>query len=301
MTRHDHEQANLPAANETNDTYPQAQNAPLLRIQHATVVKGHGKRVLDDISLEIHEGDHTAILGPNGSGKSSLLKLITRDDYPLARADGDPPVTIFGRDRWNVFALRSLLGIVSADLYHAVTTSSHGRRHGLDVAVSGFFASHGLFPHHEVTSDMRQRAAEALALMGATHLAERPVAELSTGEARRLLIARALVSDPRALLLDEPTVGLDLLAMHRFLETLRGVAQRGKTLILVTHHVEEILPEVERVILLKDGRIFLAGPKRDVLTSHHLSDLFEAPVRISENAAGYYTATIDAYEQPPKT
>lgn len=294
MTRHDHEQTAVSTASATNNTYPDPHNTPLLRIHHATVVKGHGKRVLDDITLEIHESEHTAILGPNGSGKSSLLKLITRDYYPLAHADGDPPVTIFGRDRWDVFALRSLLGIVSADLYQAFATGAHGRRRGLDVATSGFFASHGLFPHHEVTDDMRHRAAEALALMGASHLAERPVAELSTGEARRLLIARALVHDPRALLLDEPTAGLDLLAMHRFLETLRGVAQRGKTLILVTHHVEEILPEIERVILLKDGQIALAGPKRDVLTSRHLSELFDAPIRITEGAAGYYTATIDA-------
>jgi iron complex transport system ATP-binding protein len=294
VTRHDPERTRISTASETYDTHPEAQNAPLLRIQHATVIKGHGKRVLDDISLEIREGEHTAILGPNGSGKSSLLKLITRDYYPLARDGGDPPVTIFGRDRWDVFTLRSLLGIVSADLYHAFTTSSHGRRHGLDVAISGFFASHGLFPHHEVTDDMRRRAAAALALMGASHLAERSVAELSTGEVRRLLIARALVPDPRALLLDEPTAGLDLLAMHRFLETLGGVAQRGKTLILVTHHVEEILPEIERVILLKDGQIFLSGPKRDVLTSQHLSELFDAPIRITESATGYYAATIDA-------
>lgn len=293
MARHDHDQAHISTASELSETYPNAHTPPLLRIQHATVVKGHGKRLLDDISLEIHEGQHTAILGPNGSGKSSLLKLITRDYYPLAHANGDPPVTIFGRDRWDVFALRSLLGIVSADLYNAFTTGTHGRRRGLDVATSGFFASHGLFPHHDVTDEMRHRAATALALMGASHLAERPVAELSTGEARRLLIARALVSDPRALLLDEPTAGLDLLAMHRFLETLRGVAQRGKTLILVTHHVEEILPEIERVILLKDGQVFLAGPKHDILTSQHLSALFEAPVRISMAASGYYAATID--------
>ena len=285
---------NVSTASETIRIHPEAHNASLLRIQHATVIKGHGKHVLDDISLEIREGEHTAILGPNGSGKSSLLKLITREYYPLARDGGDPAVTIFGRDRWDVFELRSLLGIVSADLYHAFTTSGHGRRRGLDVAISGFFASHGLFPHHDVTDEMRQRAAEALALMGAAHLAERPVAELSTGEARRLLIARALVPDPRALILDEPTAGLDLLAMHRFLETLGRVAQRGKTLILVTHHVEEILPEIERVILLKDGQIFLAGPKREILTSRHLSELFETPVRISATAPGYYAASIEA-------
>src|SRR6266566_1744145 len=98
------------------------------------------------------------------------------------------------------------------------------------------------------------------------------------------------VFEPRALVLDEPTTGLDLLASHRFLETLRTIARHGKTIILVTHHIEEILPEIQRVILLKDGRVFLDGPKDVVLTTHHISALFAAPIHIQAGAAGYYKA-----------
>ncbi|MBV9849510.1 MAG: ATP-binding cassette domain-containing protein [Armatimonadetes bacterium] len=258
----------------------------LLRIDGATLVKG-GRRILDGLSLEVTEGQHTAILGPNGSGKSSLIKLITRQHYPLARADGPPPVTIFGRARWDIFELRALLGIVSSDLHQEFTGVA--RLRGEEAVLSGFFAGLGLAAHHAVTPGMQERAQAALAWMEASALADKPLAEMSTGEARRVLIARALVTDPRALLLDEPTAGLDLVARRRFLETLRRVAARGKTVILVTHHVEEVLPEIGRVVLLRDGHVFRDGPKRDVLTTETLSALFGTPVHVREQA-GYFTA-----------
>ncbi len=261
-------------------------DAPLLRIDAAMLVRG-GRRILDGLSLEVRQGEHTAILGPNGSGKSSLVKLITRQHHPLAHADRRPAMTIFGRDRWDVFALRSLLGIVSADL-HAAFVGDAGMV-GLDAVVSGFFAAQGLASHHAVTPDMTRRGVEALAQAGAAFLAERPLATMSTGEARRVLIARALVHDPRALLLDEPTTGLDLIARQRFLETLGGIARRGKTILLVTHHVEEVLPDIGRVILMQGGRIFRDGDKADVLTSENLTALFGAPVGVTESG-GYYAA-----------
>ena len=259
---------------------------PLLKIDRATLVKG-GTRILDDLSLTIAPGEHTAIVGPNGSGKSSLIKLITRQHYPLAGEDDKPKVTIFGRDRWDVFELRTLLGIVSADLHQ--TFVNDNVLTGLEVILSGFFASQGLARHHAVTPAMQERAQEVLDLMEAAPLADKPMAQMSTGEARRVLIARALVHDPRALLLDEPTTGLDLIARRRFLETLRRIARRGTTVILVTHHVEEILPEIGRVVLMQGGRAFRDGPKRDVLTAQNLMALFDAPVHIREEA-GYYTA-----------
>lgn len=259
---------------------------PLLRIDRATLVKG-GARILDGLSLTIAAGEHTAIVGPNGSGKSSLIKLITRQHYPLAGADGKPKITLFDRARWDVFELRTLLGIVSADLHQ--TFVSDGALTGLEVILSGFFAAQGLAKHHAVTAAMQGRAQEALDLMEAAPLAGKPMAHMSTGEARRILIARALVHDPRALLLDEPTTGLDLIARRRFLETLRGIARRGMTVILVTHHVEEILPEIGRVVLMKGGAVFRDGPKGDVLTPPNLSALFDAPVQVREEA-GYYAA-----------
>ncbi len=259
---------------------------PLLQICNASVVKS-GKFLLENLSLEIASGQHTAILGPNGSGKSTLIKLITRQLYPLKREGMSFSLSIFGRERWNVFELRGLLGIVSADLHQAFTGDDAAL--GQDVVLSGFFSSQGLARHHAVTSEMRERAQEALTRVEAAHLAERPLNQLSTGEARRVLIARALVFDPPALLLDEPTTGLDLAARRRFLETLRDLARQGKTLLLVTHHAEEIIPEIERVVLLQNGSVFEDGLKADLLTTETLTALFQVPVEVSFNGE-YYRA-----------
>ena len=111
---------------------------------------------------------------------------------------------------------------------------------------------------------------------------------MSSGEARRVLLARALVTAPRALVLDEPTTGLDLIARHAFMERVRQIARQGTTLILITHHIEEIVPEIERVILLRGGRIIAAGPKRSVLTTEGVSGLFDGPVAIDEEEGYYY-------------
>ncbi len=272
---------------------PSKGNSPggpvLLKMTGASVVR-NGRRILDNLSLEIREGEHTAILGPNGAGKSSFIRLITREDYPLARDNGTPPLLIFGQDLWNVFALRSRLGIITADLqFQFLNRTIPGRTRGLDTVLSGFFATYGLFPHQEVTEPMREQARRALSLMEAAHLADACIETMSTGEARRILIARALVTEPRALILDEPTAGLDLLARQRFLGTLRNIARHGQTIILVSHRVEEIFPEIERVILLNHGRILHDGRKPEVLTSQHLSAMFGAPIRVQENH-GYYTA-----------
>jgi iron complex transport system ATP-binding protein len=265
------------------------EEAPLLKMQGATVVK-NGRRILDDITLEIRQGEHTVILGPNGAGKSSLIRLITRQDYPLAHANGSPPLLIFGESLWNVFELRTLMGIISEELQISfISRSMPGRTRGLDAVLSGFFASYGVFPHQIVTEAMRERAYEALDLMEARHLAPAYIETMSTGEARRLMIARALVSDPQALMLDEPTAGLDLPARQRFLGTLQNIARHGKTIILVTHRVEEIFPEINRVILLKKGRILLDAAKEEALTSQHLSALFEAPITVHKHH-GYYRA-----------
>jgi iron complex transport system ATP-binding protein len=277
-----------------NPTSPSpADRTPLLRIQDATVVKNR-TRVLDRITLEIPEGEHTAILGPNGAGKSSLIRLIAHQDYPLAHADGTPPLLIFGEELWNVTELRSLLGIVSGDLQHSILAGTlPGRTRGLDAVLSGFFASYGLFRHHNLTPAMAGQGRRALALMEAAHLADTYIEAMSPGEVRRIMIARALVSEPRALLLDEPTTGLDLMARHRFLRTLQNLARHGKTIILVTHHIEEIFPEINRVILLQHGRVLLDGPKAEVLTSRHLSAMYEGPVTV-QNTNGYYLATSQA-------
>ncbi len=251
---------------------------PLLALHHATVIRG-GRAVLHDLSFEIREGEHTAILGPNGCGKSSLIRLVNRQDYPLLAGEDARPIQILGRDQWDLFELRSQLGIVSADLNLSFLEASGGaRRSGRELVVSGFFGSHGIFAHQEVTSAMAEGADRALALVGASHLAHKRIEEMSTGEARRILIARALAPDPRALLLDEPTTGLDLVARQHFLMMLQKIAWQGKTILLVTHHIEEILPQIQRVILLKEGRVFQDGPKADVLTTDNLASLYGSRV-----------------------
>ena len=267
-----------------------AESSALLKINHATVIK-NGNKVLNDLAFEIQEGEHTAILGPNGAGKSSLIRLISRQDYPLAHADGTPAVTILGRESWNVFELRPLLGIVSADVqFFYLTRTLTGRTRGLEAVLSGFFASFGLFQHQKISEAMRAQALTALRLMEAGHLAEKAVEQMSSGELRRIMIARSLAPNPRALVLDEPTTGLDLLAKYHFLETLRQIARLGKTIILVTHHVEEIFPEILRVILMRQGGILVDGNKSAVLTAPNLSAMFGAPVKV-QGEQGYYSAS----------
>lgn len=261
---------------------------PLLEIDEATVSRD-GHPALDRLSLRIAAGQHTAILGANGSGKSTLVQLVARQLYPLAPGDGRSPVRVFGRDRWNVAELRGLLGIVSPALQHEYTTDTP--LEVFDAVVSGFFAARGLWLDHPVTDAMRLRANAALAQLEAGHLAGRAMAGLSTGEARRVLIARALVHRPRALLLDEPCAGLDLASRRRFLEVLRALARGGTTLLLVTHHIEEIVPEIRQVLLLKQGRVLRQGDKVATLTDAALGEAFDMPIRVTRHG-DWYHATV---------
>jgi iron complex transport system ATP-binding protein len=261
---------------------------PLLDIHEASVLRGD-RLILDHLSLRLAIGQHTAILGANGSGKSTLIRLIARQLYPLARKDGAPVIRVFGRDRWSVSELRSLIGIVSPALQTDYTSDTP--LEVFDAVVSGFFAARGLGLDHEVTPSMRERAHEALGLMEALPLIGREMASLSTGEARRVLIARALVHRPRALLLDEPCAGLDPASRRRFLESLRQLARHGTTLLLVTHHVEEILPEIDHVLLLRDGKALQEGSKAKVLTDDALTAAFGMPMHVAKQGE-YYTADV---------
>jgi iron complex transport system ATP-binding protein len=263
-------------------------SSPLLEIHEASVLRGE-RLILDQLSLCLAVGQHTAILGANGSGKSTLIRLIARQLYPLARADGAPVVRVFGRDRWSVSELRSLIGIVSPALQLDYTSDSP--LEVFDAVVSGFFAARGLGLDHQVTPLMRERALEALAQVEASQLIGREMASLSTGEARRVLIARALVHRPHALLLDEPCAGLDPASRRRFLESLRQLARHGTTLLLVTHHVEEILPEIDHVLLLRDGMVLQEGSKASVLTSSALTAAFGMPMHVGRQGE-YYSADV---------
>jgi iron complex transport system ATP-binding protein len=255
-------------------------SAPLIELRNVRVMRGENI-ALRDFSLTIGAGEHVAILGPNGCGKSTLIKTITRECYPLAQAGSS--VEILGQRLWNVVNLRSMLGIVSNDLMAQCTREITG----FGVVLSGFFSSIGIWPNHHVTDEMRRKAAEVLVLLEAPHLARKPVEEMSSGEARRMLIGRALVHDPRALLLDEPSTSLDLFAQHELRETVRRLAQSGIGIILVTHQLSDIIPEIERVILMREGRIAADGPKEATLTAAALKDLFGVEVELARRD-GYY-------------
>ena len=258
-----------------------------------------GAAVLDAVSLTIRAGQHTAIVGPNGAGKSTLVNLLTHEERPLACGDRPgpsgvegPPIRVFGSDRWNVFDLRSRFGIVSADLHQRfVNGNSAGAITARDAVLSRFFTGHGFVFGADITRAMRDAADAALERMGVAHLAGTTIDRMSTGEARRVLIARALVTSPEALLLDEPTTGLDLVVRYQFLESIRAIARQGTTLMLVTHRVEEIIPEIESIVLLKRGRVAAAGPKTTTLTSANLTAVFEAPITLTESG-GYYAGAV---------
>jgi len=252
----------------------------LLSLKNVTVMRGE-RAALHQVGLEIAAGEHVCILGPNGCGKSTLIKTITRECYPLAQQGSS--MSIFGHERWNIFELRSLLGIVSPDLLNSCTTDATGR----DVVLSGFFSSTRIFPHHHPAREHLVRTETVMKRLGIAHLAERPVAQMSSGEAKRTLIARALVHDPHTLVFDEPSNALDIGAQLHLRQTLRELAQTGLGILLVTHHVSEIIPEMDRVVLLQEGRILADGPKTEILTAVNLSKLFRAEVRLGQHE-GYF-------------
>ena len=258
----------------------QSRKEEIIAMHRVTAYSGT-TRVFREFSLMVQEGCSTAILGPNGSGKTTLMKLLSRDIYPVA--EPDTYVRIFGRERWNVWELRTRLGIVSHDLQHGYLSGALG----INVILSGIYASIDIWQNQEFSSDDLQKAEAVMDNLGIGALKNRAFGAMSTGQQRRFLLGRALISDPDALLLDEPTTGLDLSATFHYLETLRMLMKLGKTVMLVTHHLHEIPPEIERVVLLKEGRIVSDGNKADVLTSGSLSALFDYPLQVI-TVNGYY-------------
>jgi iron complex transport system ATP-binding protein len=240
---------------------------PLIDLQDVRVVRD-GNTILQIDRLTVQHGEHTAILGPNGCGKSTLIRLLSREIYPFA---GQGTVTIDGRSDWLQTDLRQQLGIVSADLGRDLLDDFTGR----EMAVSGLLGSYGVTFGYDVTADMWDEADQSLAQVEAAHLASRTFASMSAGEQRRVLVARALVCKPKALVLDEPTTGLDLRARRDFLRTLGNLATSGTTLIMVTHHLEEVTPAFQRLIFLQHGGIVSDGNRDSLLNPTTLSDLFD--------------------------
>jgi iron complex transport system ATP-binding protein len=258
-----------------------AANPPLLDFHNLRVMRGQ-KIALDDFTLRIGADEHVAILGPNGCGKSTLIKTITRECYPVVRDDSW--MKLLGHDTWDVFKLREHMGIVSNDLMLSVTGEASGR----DVVLSGFFSSTAIWPNHTVDPDKIKQADTALAALKISHLADRPVEAMSSGEARRVLIARALVHKPRALLFDEPCNSLDLSAQQSVRHTMRALANAGTAIILVTHELADIVPEIQRVVLMSAGRIVADGPKGEILQVERLAALFGVNVEMARRDGHYH-------------
>jgi iron complex transport system ATP-binding protein len=254
---------------------------PLLDLHNLRVMRGQ-KIALDDFTLRIGADEHVAILGPNGCGKSTLIKTITRECYPVIREDSW--MKLLGHETWDVFKLREHMGIVSNDLMLSVTGEASGR----DVVLSGFFSSTAIWPNHTIDPEKIKQADAALAELKISHLADRPVEAMSSGEARRVLIARALVHKPRALLFDEPCNSLDLSAQQSVRHTMRALANAGTAIILVTHELADIVPEIQRVVLLSGGRVVADGPKEEILQVDRLAALFGVNVEMARRDGHYH-------------
>jgi iron complex transport system ATP-binding protein len=250
-----------------------------LELSHVNVARGNNI-VLHDINLTVDTGEHIAILGPNGCGKSTLIKTITCECYPLVSEGGElqTKVSIFGRDRWDLTELKKRLGVVSAELPGKPTLTTTGR----DAVLTGFFSSSTLWPNLTVTDAMRTRADEVLHQIDAVQLGNKPVGEMSAGQQRRIMIGRALVASSQMLLLDEPSNALDLAAQADLRSLLRKLAQQGTGILLITHHIADIPPEIDRILMMKDGRIIADGPKAELLTASRLSDLFKTEVHLTQ-------------------
>jgi iron complex transport system ATP-binding protein len=264
---------------------------PFLRFRNVTVER-NGVRLVDRITLEIPCGEHVAILGPNGAGKTSLLKLILRQLYPSIVPEGTGSIEVLGREVWNVWEMRSGMGVISPELDRTFPLASALPMTAFEAVLTGFLGCQLPIPDRSVSEAMRQRTSVCLALAEISDLAERKIDTLSTGELRRVMIARALVHQPRTLILDEPTAGLDVGGRRAFLRLLRELARDHVSVILVTHHVEEILPETQRILLLKQGRIFRDGPPHECLSSTVLTEVFGVPLQVNLGLDGFRSTEI---------
>lgn len=254
----------------------------LLELNDARVVRD-GREILHVDSLVIREGEHLAILGPNGAGKSTLIGVLTRDVLPLW---ADPPsVRFLGREHLPLQEARGLIGVVSAAWQEVVDVHLSVR----EVVIGGRFGTLGVPGHlaSKVTAADHEAARGALEELGVLELADRDMRTLSTGEARRALIARALVHDPSVVVLDEPCSGLDPTAAWHLRQTMRELTESGRTLVLVTHHVEDVVARIERVVMMSGGRVVADGLKCEVLTSDRMSQLFGVPLELEERSGEY--------------
>lgn len=245
----------------------------VVRLENVQWQRGQ-TQILHDINWTVRRGQHWAIVGLNGAGKTSLLNLLTGYAWPTKGS-----VTVLG-ERYgavDVREMRKRIGWVSSSFQERIPP----QQYALDLVISGLHASIGLF--EDPTKEHIRKALDIMTSLGCRHLADRQYATASHGEKQKLLIARALMADPQLLILDEACNGLDFLSRESLLQSVADLTRRpdAPTLLYVTHHIEEILPELTHTLLLKGGRVFAKGLTTDVLTTESLSALFNTAVNVS--------------------
>ncbi|NCC65812.1 MAG: ATP-binding cassette domain-containing protein, partial [Spirochaetia bacterium] len=218
----------------------------VIQIAHATVRRA-GKPILNDVSFSVNMGEHVAIIGPNGAGKSTLMQLLSEEIHPVYKAETKR--VLFGKERWQVLELQKHLGIVSQSLQYLCNSTYKG----WEIAISGFFSSIGLDFHHQVEEYHLTKMEQTMKRYGVWHLKDKQMNHLSSGEARRILLCRASVHDPQVMLLDEAVSNLDFPSRHQYRQTLEQLDQEGKTIILATHELSEIIPSIQRIVVMKEG------------------------------------------------
>ena len=266
-----------------------ATSQPLFELHDAQVVRA-SKTILHVDEFRLGVGENIAIIGPNGAGKSTFVKLITREVMPLYR--DEPPVRFMGNPRAILTDVRKSLGIVSSTMQAQINVHLPAS----EIVEGGLFGTLGLPRHVQPTEKSHARALEAMDMLGVANLADRDILTLSSGQARRVLIARALVHDPSTLLLDEPCTGFDPEGMYYVRSSMRKLAQAGKGIVLITHYPEDIIPEIGRLVLIKEGKIFADGPKEEMLSDGMMEALFGVPLKVARSGQdNEYFSLVSAY------
>lgn len=253
----------------------------LLRL-HDAKVKMDGRVILDVDDFVINQGERIVVVGPNGSGKSTLVKLLTKEIEPVWRET--PPVLFMGQPDPSEETLIETVGLVSTDVQERMMV----HRTVFDIVLGGFFGSVGVPFHIGASDEQVEQARKAIREIGIPSLSERDMLTLSTGQARRALIARALINGPALLIFDEPTSGLDPEGAWNMRQSLSALAKAGHTILVITHNVSDIMPEFDRVVMLQDAHIVADGPKEEVLTTQKLRHLFGVPITLVETDGRYH-------------
>lgn len=282
----------MKAQDPNRDAFP---DAPAVDVRGLRVVR-RDTVILDDLTCTLPRGKYTAILGPNGCGKTTFARCLLGQIYATAGS-----VAVLGQTlgQTEVRKLRKRIGIVNpttdpggAHGYHTQGAVVDAGLSATEAVITGFFATIGLYDRY--TDEQRDRARELLSLVGLSHRTDHRFGLLSTGEQRRALIARALVHVPELLILDEPTAGLDIAGREQVLATVEQLLSEPAppAVLMITHHVEELSPRTDRVMLMSQGRIIAHGPPESIITPEHLSESFGCKVYVERIHGRYWLQVL---------